>query len=119
MVNESKIVSKKLLYDVIYDQFSITRKESTQLVNLVLNEILETLVRGENVKLAKFGTFSINKQAARQGRNIKTDGEGYTSALGLVYEMLRFEQISQTSEDLSKYHAIGIQESIKESGVVS
>ena len=81
MSNDSDVVSKKLLYDVIFDQFSVSRKEPAQLVNLVLDEISQTLVSGENVKRAKFGTFSIKERMARLGRSIKTDGEGNASAL--------------------------------------
>ncbi len=72
MSNDSNIVSKKLLYNAVYDQFSVSRKESAELVNLVLDEISQTLASGEDVKLAKFGTFSIKERAARLGRNIRT-----------------------------------------------
>ncbi len=48
-----------------------------------------------------------------------TDGDGYASALEMAYDMLRYDLISQISQDLSKYHDTGIQESIKESEEVS
>ena len=119
MSNDTDVVSKKLLYDVIHDQFSVSRKEPAQLVNLVLDKILETFVSSENLKLAKFGTFSIKERIARLGRGIKTDGEGNASALEMANDMLKYNLISQISEDLSKYHDTGIQESIKEIEVVS
>ena len=42
------------------------------MVELVLNEITDTLAKGETVKLASFGSFIVRKKKLRIGRNPKT-----------------------------------------------
>jgi integration host factor subunit alpha len=41
----------------------------------VLSHISDSLVRGEQVKISSFGTFSVRQKAARVGRNPKTGEE--------------------------------------------
>ena len=41
----------------------------------VLNEVIDTLEQGENVKIAGFGSFTIRDKATRIGRNPKTGEE--------------------------------------------
>lgn len=50
----------------------ISREESAQLVETILNEISDALVRGETVKISSFGAFELREKAARMGRNPKT-----------------------------------------------
>ena len=45
------------------------------LVESVLNHVSDALVRGEQVKLSSFGTFSVRDKNARVGRNPKTGQE--------------------------------------------
>jgi integration host factor subunit alpha len=45
------------------------------LVELVLNEITDTLEKGETVKLSSFGSFIVRKKGQRIGRNPKTGTE--------------------------------------------
>ncbi len=53
----------------------LSRYESAQLVETVLEQISGTLVRGESVRIASFGTFSVRDKAQRIGRNPKTGEE--------------------------------------------
>jgi integration host factor subunit alpha len=46
--------------------------ESADLVEMVLDEILETIVSGEDVKLSSFGSFIVRSKRERSGRNPKT-----------------------------------------------
>ncbi|HZP46539.1 MAG TPA: integration host factor subunit alpha [Candidatus Binataceae bacterium] len=48
-------------------------------VEAVLAIIRDCLVRGEGVKIAGFGSFIVNRKAARRGRNPQT-GEAITIA---------------------------------------
>ena len=48
-----------------------------------------------------------------------TDGEGYASALEMAYDMLRYDLVSQTSQDIKNYYESGIWEKINESEVES
>ena len=54
---------------------TLTRKESGQLVESVLEEIVSTLADGEAVKISRIGTFSLRDKAQRMGRNPKTGEE--------------------------------------------
>ena len=44
-------------------------------VENVLDEISDTLVRGESVKISSFGSFSVRQKGERKGRNPKTGEE--------------------------------------------
>ena len=47
----------------------ISKKEAGILVNLLLDTVRETLLRGENVKISGFGSFVVRAKNDRVGRN--------------------------------------------------
>ncbi len=47
----------------------ISKKEAGVLVNLLLDTVRETLLRGENVKISGFGSFVVRAKNDRVGRN--------------------------------------------------
>lgn len=49
-----------------------TKKQGDMAVEAVLDTIMKTLARGEEVALTGFGTFKVAKRAARAGVNPKT-----------------------------------------------
>ena len=49
-----------------------TKKQVEMAVDAVLDTIMKTLARGEEVALTGFGTFKVAKRAARAGVNPKT-----------------------------------------------
>lgn len=63
------------LSDAVHTQVGLSRNESADLVESVLQHISDALVSGESVKISSFGTFSIRDKAARVGRNPKTGEE--------------------------------------------
>jgi integration host factor subunit alpha len=56
----------------VYQEVGLSRSESAKLVDSVLDEISDALVRGETFKAASFGTFAIRQKGERIGRNPKT-----------------------------------------------
>ncbi len=50
----------------------LTMSQAYKLVDLVFSEIAESLIRGEEVKVAGLGSFKILEKNARMGRNPKT-----------------------------------------------
>ena len=56
-------------------EVGLSRNESAQLVESVLDHISDALVKGEQVKISSFGTFSVRSKSARVGRNPKTGEE--------------------------------------------
>jgi integration host factor subunit alpha len=67
-----KNVTRVELAAAIYEKVKLSRSESSALVDLVLDEIADTLVNGETVKLSSFGSFVVRKKGQRIGRNPKT-----------------------------------------------
>jgi integration host factor subunit alpha len=70
-----KTLTRMDLADAVHARVGLSRNESAQLVETVLSEISDSLVRGETVKISSFGTFSVREKAARVGRNPKTGEE--------------------------------------------
>ena len=68
-------VTRADLTDAVYREIGLSRTESQGLVESVLDHISDALVRGENVKLAGFGTFALRDKNERIGRNPKTGEE--------------------------------------------
>ena len=51
---------------------NLLKKDLNKFVDIILNEIRQSLKRGERVELRGFGVFSTNIQKARISRNPKT-----------------------------------------------
>ena len=61
--------------EAVFREVGLSRNESAQLVESVLDHMSDALVEGETVKISSFGTFSVREKAARVGRNPKTGEE--------------------------------------------
>ncbi len=73
---DSKLTVTRLdLADAVFRRIGLSRLESAQLVESVIEEISEAIARGENVKLSSFGTFIQRSKRERVGRNPKTGVE--------------------------------------------
>lgn len=70
-----KTLTRMDLADAVHSQVGLSRNESADLVESVLDHVSDALVRGESVKISSFGTFSIRDKSARVGRNPKTGEE--------------------------------------------
>ncbi|WP_262265877.1 integration host factor subunit alpha [Microvirga yunnanensis] len=68
-------VTRADLCDAVYEASGLPRHEASALVEQVLSEISDALVRGEPVKLSGFGVFTVRDKAERVGRNPKTGVE--------------------------------------------
>ena len=70
-----KTLTRMDLSEAVFREVGLSRNESADLVESVLNHVSDALVRGEQVKLSSFGTFSVRDKNARVGRNPKTGQE--------------------------------------------
>lgn len=68
-------VTRAQLGEAVYKEVGLSRNESGDLVEAVLKEISDALVRGEPVKISSFGSFSVRSKGERVGRNPKTGEE--------------------------------------------
>ena len=67
-----KTVTRADLSEALHEEVGLSRQECAGLVERVLDLIVETLERGETVKLSGFGVFQVRAKNARMGRNPKT-----------------------------------------------
>ena len=70
-----RTLTRAHLGEAVYEEVGLSRNESNELVESVLNKISSTLVKGETVKVSSFGTFSVRSKGQRIGRNPKTGKE--------------------------------------------
>lgn len=70
--SDAKTITRADLSEAVYQQLGLSRSESSELVETVLREISNAIVRGETVKLSSFGSFVVRAKGERIGRNPKT-----------------------------------------------
>ena len=70
-----KTLTRMDLSEAVFREVGLSRNESAQLVESVLDHMSDALTRGEQVKISSFGTFSVRDKSARIGRNPNTGEE--------------------------------------------
>jgi len=70
-----KTLTRMDLSEAVFREVGLSRNESAQLVESMLEHMSDALVKGEQVKISSFGTFSVRDKSARIGRNPKTGEE--------------------------------------------
>jgi integration host factor subunit alpha len=75
IIMSGKTLTRMDLSEAIFREVGLSRNESADLVESVLDNISNALVKGENVKISSFGTFNIRDKTERIGRNPKTGEE--------------------------------------------
>ncbi|MCA3273103.1 MAG: integration host factor subunit alpha [Roseomonas sp.] len=68
-------ITRANLAEAIYAQVGLSRNESADLLESVLERISAVLESGESVKISSFGTFLVRQKGQRIGRNPKTGVE--------------------------------------------
>ena len=71
----NKTLTRADLTEVVHSDIGLSRTESADMVNTVLDLISDSLTDGHSVKLSSFGTFMVRSKRARMGRNPKTGEE--------------------------------------------
>ncbi len=74
-MDNSQTITRADLAQAVYEQVGLSRNESAELVETVLEELCKALERGEMVKISSFGTFQVRSKRQRVGRNPKTGEE--------------------------------------------
>ncbi|MES2729705.1 MAG: integration host factor subunit alpha [Pseudomonadota bacterium] len=70
-----KTITRADIAETLYNELGLSRVESSELVDAVLDEIADALVRADTVKISSFGSFSTRQKSQRIGRNPKTGVE--------------------------------------------
>ncbi len=71
----SKPVIRADIAEAIYQEIGLSRNESAGIVRTIIEEVLQSLESGNNVKISSFGSFTLKQKRQRIGRNPKTGDE--------------------------------------------
>ncbi len=72
---KGRTLTRADLAEAVYQEVGLSRSESAELVDSILDEIGDSLVADGTVKISSFGTFSVRQKGRRIGRNPKTGQE--------------------------------------------
>ena len=67
-----KTLTRADLTEVLHREVGLSRTESADMENSVLDLIAQAAVEGHSIKLSSFGTFIVRSKRQRVGRNPKT-----------------------------------------------
>jgi integration host factor subunit alpha len=70
-----RTVTRAQLSEAVYQEVGLSRNESADFVEVVLDEIADHLITGDTVKISSFGSFYVRQKGRRIGRNPKTGEE--------------------------------------------
>jgi integration host factor subunit alpha len=65
-------VTKADIVEKVYEKIGFSKKEASELVEMVFNSLKSTLQNGEKVKISGFGNFLVRGKSERVGRNPQT-----------------------------------------------
>jgi DNA-binding protein HU-beta len=65
-------MNKAELIGAVSEASEVSKADAGRAVDAVIDVITKALKKGDTVTLVGFGTFSVRKRAARQGRNPQT-----------------------------------------------
>lgn len=65
-------MNKAAIVERIHDLLGSTKVQAENVIDTVIDSIVSTLKKGDEVSIAGLGIFSVKKRAARTARNPKT-----------------------------------------------
>ena len=71
-MSETQTLTRADLCEAVHEEVGLSRQECASMVERTLELIVDSLERGETVKLSGFGVFQVRDKRARMGRNPKT-----------------------------------------------
>ena len=93
------IVKSKLLNQLKKSYPNFLKKDLEKVVSVILNEIKQSLKRGDRVELRGFGMFSTNTQKARISRNPKTGEKINTPEKKTIHFKMAKEMFKKLNND--------------------
>ena len=93
------IVKSKLLNQLKKSYPNFLKKVLEKVMTVVLNEIKQSLKRGDRVELRGFGMFSTNIQKARISRNPKTGEKVNTPQKKTIHFKMAKEMFKKLNND--------------------
>ena len=71
---EITIMNQAELITTVAERAGLTKADAGKAVEALVGTITEALTRGDEVRIAGFGSFGISERGERQGRNPQTGG---------------------------------------------
>lgn len=65
-------MTKADIVEKVYEKIGFSKKEASELVEMVFTTLKDKLVQGEKVKISGFGKFEVREKKSRIGRNPQT-----------------------------------------------
>ena len=65
-------VTKADIVEALYERIGFSKKEATDLVELIFDTLKTTLSEGKRIKISGFGNFVVREKRSRVGRNPQT-----------------------------------------------
>lgn len=66
------MIKSELVQKISATNPHLFHRDVERIVNVILDEIIDSLARGDRVELRGFGAFTVKHREARQGRNPRT-----------------------------------------------
>jgi integration host factor subunit alpha len=100
-------MTKADIVEKVYQKIGFSKKEASELVEMVFGELKGSLCGGEKVKISGFGNFIVREKKERVGRNPQTGEQIQISARRVLTfrpsqvlkAMLNGEDLSNIKED--------------------
>lgn len=100
-------MTKADIVEKVYQKIGFSKKEASELVEMLFGQLKETLQKGDKVKISGFGNFIVREKKSRIGRNPQTGDQITISARRVLTfrpsqvlkAILNGEDISQIKED--------------------
>lgn len=73
-------MKKAELVERVAEKAGLTKADADRAIKAICEEIQGVLVKGDKITLPGFGTFSVSKRAAREGRNPQTGATVHIAA---------------------------------------
>lgn len=72
LADEVSTLTKADIIERVYSKIGFSKKEASDLVELVFSTLKKSLNEGEKVKISGFGNFTVKEKKERAGRNPQT-----------------------------------------------
>ncbi len=72
MNDNSNNLTRKELTETLAERLGFSQSSCSQIVDSFLDNMKQTMVDGQSIKLVHFGTFTVRNKSPRRGRNPRT-----------------------------------------------
>jgi integration host factor subunit beta len=79
------MIKSELIEKIAAENPHLFQRDVEIIVNVIFDEIISSLARGERVELRGFGAFSVKRRPARSGRNPRTGTQVFVEEKYIPY----------------------------------